>query len=87
MNRELGHEGLASTGRSRHNHAMARLDRPARLDLEIVQRKRVAGEKILEKAHISPHYHETSLKPLPSPSTGRVGEQSEPGWGGQETER
>jgi len=37
--------------------------RPARLDLEIVQRKWIARTKILEKAHISPHYHERVLEP------------------------
>ena len=51
---------------------MVSFDRPARFDLELVELKGVAGAKILEKAHISPHYHETLL---------------EPGWGDQETER
>ena len=47
----MGDEGLARARRRRHNDAVTRLDRPARLDLEVVQHKRVTGAKMVEKVH------------------------------------
>src|SRR5260370_32232401 len=49
MDRELGHQGLAGSGRRRDDHRLAVEDGGDGAELEIVERKRVAGLERLEQ--------------------------------------
>ena len=53
VDRELGDERLPRPRRRRDDHRLAGGDRLDRLELEVVERKRVAGAKLLEQIHHS----------------------------------
>src|SRR6058998_2834183 len=57
---ELGDERLSRPGRRRHDDGLSAFDRADGFELEVVERERVPGAKLLEQLHHSTQYHEWS---------------------------
>src|SRR6058998_15907 len=57
---ELGDERLPRPGRRRHDDGLSAFDRADGFELEVVERERVPGAKLLEQLHHSTQYHEWS---------------------------